>query len=92
LARFRLRSNSENHYRYDERGYLCASTNARGETTQHRYDASDNLIIERLTQTQRRGSSDPHQPLPDDGLLGRFLGQSHGKSASNRINAGNGSC
>nr|WP_233475137.1 MULTISPECIES: RHS repeat-associated core domain-containing protein [Pseudomonas] len=46
----------------------------------YQYDASDNLIIERLTQTQRRGGSDPRQPLPDDGLLGRFLGQSHGKS------------
>ncbi|MDL2186598.1 RHS repeat-associated core domain-containing protein [Pseudomonas sp. ChxA] len=46
----------------------------------YQYDASDNLIIERLTQTQRRGGSDPHQPLPDDGQLGRFLGQSHGKS------------
>lgn len=46
----------------------------------YQYEASDNLIIERLTQTQRRGGSDPRQPLPDDGLLGRFLGQSHGKS------------
>jgi YD repeat-containing protein len=46
----------------------------------YQYDASDNLIIERLTQTQRRGGSDPRQPLPDDGLFGRFLGQSHGKS------------
>ena len=46
----------------------------------YQYDASDNLIIERLTQTQRRGGSDPRQSLPDDGLLGRFLGQSHGKS------------
>ncbi|WP_226478475.1 hypothetical protein, partial [Pseudomonas sp. MWU16-30323] len=39
----------------------------------YQYDASDNLIIERLTQTQRSGGSDPRQPLPDDGLLGRFL-------------------
>nr|WP_264083105.1 RHS repeat-associated core domain-containing protein [Pseudomonas salmasensis] len=46
----------------------------------YQYDASDNLIIKHLTQTQRRGGSDPRQPLPDDGLLGRFLGQSHGKS------------
>lgn len=46
----------------------------------YQYDASDNLIIERLAQTQRRGGSDPRQSLPDDGLLGRFLGQSHGKS------------
>ncbi|MDP0919371.1 hypothetical protein Q6272_30430, partial [Klebsiella pneumoniae] len=46
----------------------------------YQYDASDNLIIERLTQTQRRGGSDPRQSLPDDGQLGRFLGQSHGKS------------
>ncbi|MEX5625820.1 RHS repeat-associated core domain-containing protein [Pseudomonas marginalis] len=46
----------------------------------YQYDASDNLIIERLTQTQRRSGGDPRQSLPDDGLLGRFIGQSHGKS------------
>jgi RHS repeat-associated protein len=50
----------------------------------YQYDASDNLIIERLTQTQRRGGSDPRQPLPNDGLLGRFLGQSHGKSVEGK--------
>ncbi|MCJ7957852.1 MAG: RHS domain-containing protein [Pseudomonas sp.] len=50
----------------------------------YQYDASDNLIIERLTQTQRRGGSDPRQPLPDDGLLGRFIGQSHGKSVEGK--------
>ncbi|MCU1785546.1 RHS domain-containing protein, partial [Pseudomonas sp. 13B_2.1_Bac1] len=32
------------HYRYDERGYLSASTNARGETTLYRYDAHGYLI------------------------------------------------
>ncbi|MCU1781469.1 RHS domain-containing protein, partial [Pseudomonas sp. 13B_2.1_Bac1] len=75
--------------RYDRSGRLSQKAlhyrNAAREelpllSKRYQYDASDNLIIERLTQTQRRGGSDPRQPLPDDGLFGRFLGHSHGKS------------
>ncbi|MGY2232387.1 hypothetical protein ACW9IX_24475 [Pseudomonas tolaasii] len=85
----RTQGNLLTRTRYDRSGRLSQKAlhyrNAAREELplldkRYEYDASDNLIIERLTQTQRRGGSDPRQSLPDDGLLGRFLGQSHGKS------------
>ena len=41
----------------------------------YQYDASDNLVAEILTQTQRPGGSRPSAAANDDGLIGRFHNQ-----------------
>ena len=47
----------------------------------YQYDASDNLVAEILTQTQRPGSNRPTMAANDDSLIGRFQNQSStGKS------------
>ncbi|WP_286842954.1 RHS repeat-associated core domain-containing protein, partial [Pseudomonas sp. PGPPP1] len=47
----------------------------------YQYDASDNLVAEILTQTQRPGSNRPTTAANDDSLIGRFQNQSStGKS------------
>ena len=47
----------------------------------YQYDASDNLVAEILTQTQRQGGSRPTAAANDDSLIGRFHGHtSTGKS------------
>ncbi|WP_332875295.1 RHS repeat-associated core domain-containing protein [Pseudomonas sp. MF7453] len=47
----------------------------------YQYDASDNLVAEILTQTQRPGGSRPTTAANDDNLIGRFHNQSStGKS------------
>jgi len=47
----------------------------------YQYDASDNLVAEILTQTQRPGANRPSMAANDDSLIGRFHNQaSTGKS------------
>ncbi|WP_244640678.1 RHS repeat-associated core domain-containing protein [Pseudomonas fluorescens] len=47
----------------------------------YQYDASDNLVAEILTQTQRPGANRPATAANDDNLIGRFHNQSStGKS------------
>ncbi|WP_339493154.1 hypothetical protein [Pseudomonas sp. EA_15y_Pfl2_R67] len=47
----------------------------------YQYDASDNLVAEILTQTQRPGANRPTTAANDDSLIGRFQNQSStGKS------------
>ncbi|AZE66419.1 RHS repeat protein [Pseudomonas synxantha] len=47
----------------------------------YQYDASDNLVAEILTQTQRPGGNRPTTAANDDSLIGRFQNQSStGKS------------
>ena len=47
----------------------------------YQYDASDNLVAEILTQTQRPGANRPATAANDDSLIGRFQNQSStGKS------------
>jgi uncharacterized protein RhaS with RHS repeats len=73
------------HTRYDRNGRLSQKALLYQQVARevlpllqkdYQYDASDNLVAEILTQTQRSGGNRPTVAANDDSLIGRFQNQS----------------